>query len=442
MALYIDNQTQDDLVIFSKRGRSSIYSLFNQTQTVGGADMLEEWLRYPLSDGKKIDERSAIIQHFAALNIPFPFQRSWFDQCTAYLDFADSRSKLNPNEPKLGRAFQSIMGLDKDHQKIMHGIAACTQILGAWKAVLASDTLSWYQGELNEAKKILHSTRINEVPVYTDLSKVPYPEIVRMDNLFRFEEKEIMLHILHHIYILDVYMTVAKVANEKGFTFAKVDDSGEERLIYEGVYHPLIAGAKGNDLALNQEEHIVFLTGANMAGKSTLMKALGIALYLAHVGFPVAAKGLCFSVRDALYTSINLPDNLQMGYSHFFAEVLRVKAVAEQIAAGKKLFVIFDELFRGTNVKDAHEGTLAITSRVYAHRSCQFIISTHIIEAGDTLKETCPHIRFVYLPTLLQDGVPQYPYTLKEGITADRHGMVIIHNEGILDLLNHNAPTV
>ncbi len=72
-----------------------------------------------------------------------------------------------------------------------------------------------------------------------------------------------------------------------------------------------------------------FLTGANMAGKSTFIKPLGIAMYLGHMGFPVPASRMEFAVRDGIFTTINLPDNLSRGASHFYAEVLRIKNVAE-----------------------------------------------------------------------------------------------------------------
>ena len=172
-----------------------------------------------------------------------------------------------------------------------------------------------------------------------------------------------------------------------------------------------------------------------MAGKSTFMKSLGSALYLAHMGFPVAARSMEFSVLDGIYTTINLPDNLGMGASHFYAEVLRIKKIAKELSIGKNLFVIIDELFRGTNVKDAYEATVAITSAFAKKRSSMFVISTHIIEAGDKLKEQCSNILFFYLPTLLEYNKPVYTYRLKEGISADRHGMIIINNEGILDIL-------
>jgi len=179
-----------------------------------------------------------------------------------------------------------------------------------------------------------------------------------------------------------------------------------------------------------------------MAGKSTFMKSLGIAMYLAHMGFPVAAKKLEFSVLDGIYTTINLPDNLGIGASHFYAEVLRIKKMARELSTGKNILVIFDELFRGTNVKDAYEATIAITSAFAGKRNSVFVISTHIIEAGEILKERCANISFKYLPTRIKGTIPEYTYTLETGITDDRHGMIIINNEGILELLKKGKGTV
>jgi DNA mismatch repair ATPase MutS len=172
-------------------------------------------------------------------------------------------------------------------------------------------------------------------------------------------------------------------------------------------------------------------------GKSTLMKTIGISFFLAHLGFPVAAKNMEFSVKEGLCSSINTPDNLGMGYSHFYAEVMRVKKVAEEVAAGRNMMVIFDELFKGTNVKDAYDATHAVTKSFAAYNNCFFIISTHIIEVGEALKAERSNIQFKYLPTTLEGTVPRYTYTLNEGITSDRQGMMIIENEGILELLNH-----
>jgi DNA mismatch repair ATPase MutS len=189
-------------------------------------------------------------------------------------------------------------------------------------------------------------------------------------------------------------------------------------------------------LSLDKEKNMLFLTGANMAGKSTFMKAFGIAVYLAHMGFPVAAADMRFSVLDGLYSSINVPDDLNMGYSHFYAEVLRVKTVAQEVAKGSNLVVLFDELFKGTNVKDAYDATLSVTEALSAYRNCFFIISTHIIEVGHALSGRCGNVQFSFLPTVLEGHMPRYTYRLSEGITSDRQGMMIIANEGILEMLD------
>jgi Mismatch repair ATPase (MutS family) len=110
--------------------------------------------------------------------------------------------------------------------------------------------------------------------------------------------------------------------------------------------------------------------------------------------------------------------------------------VAQELSS-KNLFVVFDELFRGTNVKDAYEATIAVTTAFAKKKKSIFVISTHIIEAGSVLKENCNNIQFVYLPTRMKGNTPEYTYTLEQGITADRHGMVIINNEKILDILRN-----
>lgn len=99
-----------------------------------------------------------------------------------------------------------------------------------------------------------------------------------------------------------------------------------------------------------------------MSGKSTFLKTIGLHIYLAHLGFPVPAKKLKISIFDGLFTTINLADNLNLGYSHFYSEVKKVKDIVLKINSKKNLIVIFDELFRGTNVKDAYDASLIIIS--------------------------------------------------------------------------------
>ena len=109
-----------------------------------------------------------------------------------------------------------------------------------------------------------------------------------------------------------------------------------------------------------------------MAGKSTFLKSVSLTVYLAHIGFPVPAKSCEISIFNGLFTTINLSDDIQQGYSHYYSEVKRIKDMALNLNSHKKLFIIFDELFRGTNVKDAYEASLLITKVFFEIKELTF----------------------------------------------------------------------
>ncbi len=86
-------------------------------------------------------------------------------------------------------------------------------------------------------------------------------------------------------------------------------------------------------------------------------------------------------------------------------------------------------------MKEAYDATLAVTAAFARYVNCFFIISTHIIEVGEALKTQQGNIRFAFLPTVMDGHTPHYTYALAEGITSDRQGMIIIENEGIIQML-------
>ena len=441
MSFLVDKQTLDDLNVFNKKARDSVFGLFNRTRTRGGAEILEQMFRYPLSDAGAINQRSQIIQYFQQTGLLFPFQEAWFDLITHYLDHADERSKLTGDDHKLGRAFNQLIGADAQYKEISKGVQAVVEMMAAYRQFLSDmsrvDIPDSYQEELLAIGQILSTPGLEQISREAGQGKYTYEKTAAHDRVLRFLHKDEIRRLMAFAYQLDVYLAVAKVAELHQFVFPKAMTEGHKELKITGLYHPLIEHAIGNDLSADPESSVVFLTGANMAGKSTFMKSIGIAIFLAHIGFPVAATQMEFPVMDGLFSTINLPDNLSMGYSHFYAEVLRVKKVAEQLAQQKRLFVIFDELFRGTNVKDAYEATVALTTAFARKTDSVFVISTHIIEAGSVLKEQCPNIQFCYLPTRMEGTKPIYTYQLTAGITADRHGMIIIGNEGIIEILKN-----
>jgi DNA mismatch repair protein MutS len=438
MSFTTDKQTLEDLNIFGRRGGDSIYGIFNRTFTRGGAEILEQMFRYPLSDRDAINNRSAIIRYFASTPGVFPFESASFDAIEQYLANTDERTRLSPEDNTLGRKLSSLVAADNVYKMIHKGVTALINVMTGLQGFLRANVPAAstpYRSEMLSMTDILSGVEFVSLLSQKPGGKLPYGEVAGYDALLRFRHREKIRKMLQHIYSLDVYLSVAKVARERNLVFPTALPGGDQTLELEGVYHLQLAKPIPNTIHMTPDQNIIFLTGANMAGKSTLMKSLGVAVFLAHMGFPVPASRMTFSIRDAIYTTINLSDNLNVGASHFYAEVLRIRKVAKEVSAGKNLFIIFDELFRGTNVKDAYEATIAIMSAFAQRENGQFIVSTHIIEAGEVLKEKAGNISFLYLPTRMEKHVPVYTYTLEKGITDDRHGMIIIRNEGILDIL-------
>ncbi|HWV65365.1 MutS-related protein [Chitinophaga sp.] len=425
MNLGIDEQTIDDLRIFGKRNEGGIYDLYNRTYTRGGEAMLKTLFQRPLSDREEINRRSNIIEHFAALAMAFPFEAALFDMAEKYLVNAEEQAR-NPSQPgSLG---------EKD---IQNGVTAVINLLQYMKVFIETPgviNIAAYEKERKAIASVIADPAFEPALRESLKGKLSYTAVAAYDALFRLREYARIKQLLEQIYYLDVYLSVAKIAVEKKFIFPRAIEKGTGILKLQGVYHPELTSPVSNDVLMDAHKNVIFLTGANMAGKSTFLRSVSTAVYVAHVGFPVAAASMEFSVLDGIYTTINLPDNLGIGASHFYNEVLRVKKMAIELNQGKSLFIVFDELFRGTNVKDAHEATVEVTTAFAKKSKSLFIISSHIVEAGVELKLE-PTIAFRYLPTHMSGHQPTYTYRLEEGITDDRHGMIIIRNEGILETL-------
>jgi DNA mismatch repair ATPase MutS len=189
------------------------------------------------------------------------------------------------------------------------------------------------------------------------------------------------------------------------------------------------------DLNLDPQHNFLFLTGANMAGKSTLIKSVGSAVFLAHIGMGVPAESMKLTLFDGLLSNINVVDNIAKGESFFYNEVQRIKNTIQKINNGKKWLVLIDELFKGTNVQDAMKCSSAVIKGLIKIKNSLFILSTHLYEIGADLKEFT-NITFRYFETNMIDDQLEFSYQLKEGISNDRFGYFILKKEKVVDLLD------
>ena len=470
MSFTCDKQTLDDLNLLGKYKPGSIYSLFNGTHTRGGEKLLESLFREPLTDPAAINHRSGVFR-FAQHRMPeFPLAGTALDLVETYLGAGSGGNLLTAFLGTARKKVSASVLKDEAFGHMKEGLLATIAVLERIRVFmegLGETEDHPFRAEVARVREIFEDTRlawVREVAAGPGSSvagagavsgtgspapgtgtpsatrrdgdgSLPWPKIASYDHLLRntlHREMQALMDIIHH---LDVAIAVGRTAAARGLSYAHALAAEDNTFGCEALWHPAVENAVTNPLGLDGSRNMLFLTGANMAGKSTFMKAFGISVYLAHMGFPVAASEMTFSVKDGLYSSINVPDNLSLGYSHFYAEVLRVKNAAEEVARGKNMVVIFDELFKGTNVKDAYDATLAVTASFAEYRNCLFIISTHIIEVGEALRAQCENLQFAYLPTVMEGVRPRYTFRMEEGITTDRHGMMIIENEKILELI-------
>lgn len=440
MSFSADRQTVDELNLLGKFRQGSVYFLFNRVKTRGGEHLLDLLFKHPLSDDRAINERTAVFQFFQNAQLQFPFDPQQVALMREYADAANKLGQLSTYGNILVKKILSGLTRDERYKTLIQGLQAtivtlqkCYGLASALSAMSGP-----YQQRAEEVRKIIGTPPLSRL-LDTDIYKaVSVKTIAEYDYLLKNKLNQDITRVLDFISEVDVNIAVGAVAKARGFAYAKALPKDENILEAADLKHPCIDRAIGNDIEMREQSNVMFLTGANMAGKSTWMKSIGIGMYLAHIGFPVAAKSMAFSIREGIYSSINVADNIALGYSHFYAEVVRVKNAAEATSTGKHLLLMFDELFKGTNVKDAYDGTLAVTEAFAEYRNCLFIVSTHIIEVGEALRHR-KNIDFTYMPTIMNGPIPEYTYKLKKGITEDRQGMMIIRNEGILELINNNT---
>jgi DNA mismatch repair protein MutS len=439
MNFFADKQTLDDLNLLGRYKPGAIFSIFNKVHTRGGEKLLEEMFRHPLTDAGEINRRSSIFLYFKKNVFIFPFNREQFSVVADYLG-AGSRGNGLTNMVDVARKYiMHLVAKDEAYVILRQGVTATIRFIDACRQFVAGfdgpDKGNPLVQEIMSARNILEDRRLVKL---SRADPSGWQQLAMVHHLLTHVLQEEMSRLCDILYQVDVYISVSKTAEERGFSYAHALPEEEYVFHAADLRHPSLDKAVGNPISLDQHRNVLFLTGANMAGKSTFMKSFGIALYLGHMGFPVAANEMVFSVKEGLYSSINVPDNLSLGHSHFYAEVQRVRTIAEEVSRSRSLVIIFDELFKGTNVKDAFEATLAVTDAFAAYRNCCFIISTHIIEVGEALRRH-DNLQFSYLPTVMEGSTAKYTYQLREGITSDRHGMMIIGQEGILDIIRGTA---
>ncbi|MDN5287365.1 MAG: hypothetical protein JWR38_3639 [Mucilaginibacter sp.] len=436
----VDRQTINDLQLFNDTtGNIAVYSFFDYVSTFGGSKKLTEMMSTPSNDIRVLSSRRDCIKYFYDNEVHLPLNKNDLDFIEHYLAFnvgSISSGIIDAFTKGLSYKFSH----NNDYYVVTKGIKEVFKLLNiVWKFyndLLDKDPPRHLVAIAESLKEFFSIKGIEKIVLTDGDKKLNYFEVGYYDKLFRKQELPAIKAVIKIIYELDVYIALAKAATHNGFCFPEYSTGNDAYVHITDLYHPCIKNAVKNSILIDHQKNLVFLTGANMAGKSSFLKSLGLAIYLAHIGFPIPAGSMQTSIFNGLITTVNLSDNIKSGYSHYYSEIKRVKETAGKILEHNNMFIIFDELFRGTNVKDAYDASLATITALSKIRNSVFLISTHIVEIAAELKQY-PNISFRYFASRIEAGKPVFEYKIQEGISEETLGFFIFKNEGILEILEN-----
>ena len=235
------------------------------------------------------------------------------------------------------------------------------------------------------------------------------------------------------IYELDALSSQAAFAfNHPEFTFPELKQ-GDFYLKLKQGGHPLLDSKirVDNDFMIDGNGQIRIITGANMAGKSTFLRTIGVNMILAMTGSVVCAQKMEF-MPTLLHTSVRTNDSLQKHESYFYAELKRLKAIIERLEKGEKLFVIIDEMLRGTNSKDKHLGSAALIERLIKLQASG-LVATHDIELGKMTEKYPENIENYRFEVDIKNNELFFDYQIKTGISQNLNAMFLMKKMGIVE---------
>lgn len=218
--------------------------------------------------------------------------------------------------------------------------------------------------------------------------------------------------------------------NQPHWCFPKIAD---EHFTLQGMQigHPLIAAEKriNNDFGIAGRGKVAIITGSNMGGKSTFLRSIGVNMVLALLGAPVCATAFTVSVVQLL-SSMRITDNLAESTSTFYAELKKLQTIIGAVKERQPIFILLDEILRGTNSLDRHTGSAALIKQLLQYDAVS-VIATHDVELANLEQQFPNAIANYHFDVQVAGNDLYFDYKLKQGICQSMNASILMKNIGI-----------
>jgi hypothetical protein len=231
---------------------------------------------------------------------------------------------------------------------------------------------------------------------------------------------------------LEAISTLANIHfNHPEWVFPSIDEQQHGTLEAIALAHPLIPENKSvaNDFSMHGTAQVALITGSNMAGKSTFLRSIAVNTILALTGAPVCAKKMRLSPMR-IVSSMRVADNLQESTSTFYAELKKLQSIIAAVNNHEKVFVLLDEILRGTNSLDRHTGSKALVKQLIRQNAVA-MLATHDVELAQLQQDYPLQIHNYHFDAQIANEELYFDYKLKEGICRSINASLLMKKIGI-----------
>ena len=438
-----DKTTLRDLSILPTDGSDGVFALIDHTSTHAGRDMLHRHVLQPPATYEKLIELQDTVKFWSAHPDLWPgiILNGTIVMLEKYFESAEHISAPPTGLTLLLNAtFQQLLNKQEyfftqfSLSHLSDFLKGCTQLT---EIADMPGVPALLRRELDTMKSELQHRLTAQLIGVTKQTK--YTELIQLNCKVRREMKNMVYRLIQNYARLDAWQSMARATIKHQWVFPELLPATPVCLEATGLNHPLLKQPVSYDISLGDNRNFLLLTGANMSGKTTFMRALGVGALLAHLGMGVPARHMRISFLQGIITNMQVEDNILRGESYFFAEVQRMKHTAGRLVQHEPHLVLMDELFKGTNVHDAYECTKAVLEGLLHHPNHLMVLSTHLYEVAQQFSASKEILFYYFVTNMTAGGSYQFTYELKPGISNDRIGYRILQAEGVLDLLGRTS---